>query len=416
MRLTEQHIIGKNNSFWKECDRLCFASKNLYNQALYRVIKQYELDKTYKNYNKLDSEFSLENQVDYRALPAKVSQQTLRLLDQNFRSYFKALKRYNKSKEGFTGEPSLPKYKNKKKGRFTTTFTIQAISIRDLKNGYLKLSGSTIRIKTDKNVQQARIIPMKNGAYKIEIIYLVEEPKLLKNESYVGIDIGLNNLATVVSNCELKPFIINGKPLKSINQYYNKKLAKLKSELPLLSKDKSSKTGNRIQKSSSKKIAKLTHKRNCKIKDYMHKSSRNLVNILKRANISKVVIGKNNQWKTDINIGSKNNQKFVSIPHAIFIEMVVYKCRLEGIEVIIREKSYTSKCSFLDNEDIKKHDNYLGKRVSRGLFKTLSGKRWNADCNGAANILKKEIPTAFSNGIEAIVVSPIRVKSYKNAA
>ena len=416
MRLVEQHIIGKNNIFWKECDRLCFASKNLYNQALYRVIKQYEKDKTYKSYNKLDKELSLENQVDYRALPAKVSQQTLRILNNNFTSYFRALAKYKKSKEGFTGEPSLPRYKHKIKGRSVVTFTIQAISAKGLKKGYMKLSGTEISIRTDKKVQQARIIPMQNGSYKIEIIYLKKEPLLIKNKRYAGIDIGLNNLATVVTNCEERPFIMNGKPLKSINQYYNKKLAKLKSELPLLSKEKVSKTGNRIQRSSSKKIAKLTHKRNCKIRDYMHKSSRKLVNKLKQANISKVVIGKNKQWKNEINIGSKNNQKFVSIPQAIYINMVEYKLRLEGIKSILREESYTSKCSFLDDESIEKHDNYVGKRVSRGMFKTATGKRWNADCNGAANILKKEIPNAFSNGIEVIVVSPVRVKSYQNAA
>ena len=358
----------------------------------------------------------MDTNVTYRALPAKVSQQTLRTLDKNFKSHFQALKRYNKSKEGFTGQPSLPRYKHKTKGRSLTIFTAQAISVRNLKEGYVKLSGTEIRIKTDKKAQQARIIPMQNGSYKIEIIYLKEEPKLIKNKRYAGVDIGLNNLATVVTNCKVRPFIINGKPLKSINQYYNKKLAKLKSELPLLSKDKLSRTGNRIQKSSSKKIAKLTHKRNCKISDYMHKQSRNMVNKLKQANISKVVIGKNKQWKTEINIGSKNNQKFVSIPQAKYIDMVVYKLRLEGIESILREESYTSKCSFLDNEDIEKHDNYCGKRVSRGMFKTASGKRWNADCNGAANILKKEIPNAFSNGIEVIVVSPIRIKSYKNVA
>ena len=114
MRLVEQHIVGKRNISWKECDRLCFASKNLYNQALYRVIEQYKIDGTYKNYNKLDKDFSSENQVDYRALPAKVSQQTLRLLDYDMRSFFELHKKYKISQEGFKGEPELPRYKNKK--------------------------------------------------------------------------------------------------------------------------------------------------------------------------------------------------------------------------------------------------------------------------------------------------------------
>lgn len=416
MRLVEQHIISKTNPHWQECDRLCFASKNLYNQALYRVLKEYEATKTYKSYGKLDKELSSENQVDYRRLPAKVSQQTLKLLDKNFKSYFKSLKAYKKNPDNFTGYPQPPHYKNKLKGRFATTFTIQAISKVELKDGIIKPSGSNIRIPTDKKVQQFRIIPIPTGAYKLEIVYLKDEVALIENERYAGIDIGLNNLATVVTNCEVRPFIINGKPLKAINQFYNKKLAELKSELPLLPKHILSETGNRIQKGKSKKTHKLTHKRNMKINDYMHKQSRMLVNILKQANISKVVIGKNKQWKQKINIGSQNNQKFVSIPQATFINMVIYKLKLDGITAICREESYTSKCSFLDNEPIKKQAKYLGTRIKRGLFRTATGKKWNADCNGAANILIKEIPNCFTNGIEAIVVSPVRIKSYKNAA
>lgn len=137
---------------------------------------------------------------------------------------------------------------------------------------------------------------------------------------------------------------------------------------------------------------------------------------MKQANISKVVIGKNKQWKTEVNTGVKNNQKFVSIPHARFIDILVYKLRLAGIDSICNEESYTSKCSFLDNEPIKKRETYLGRRIKRGMFKTSSGKNWNADCNGAANILSKAIPNCFTNGIEAIVVSPERVKSFKTAA
>jgi len=416
MRLVEQHIISKNNISWKECDRLCFASKNLYNQALYRVIEHYKAYGKYKNYNKLDNELSSENQVDYRALPAKVSQQTLKLLDKDMKSYFEAIKKYRISKEGFKGEPELPRYKNKITGRSVATFTEQAISSVELKKGYAKLSMSDIRIRTDKDVRQVRIIPLYNRSYQIEVVYTVDDCELVNNERYAAADIGINNLAAVVTNCELRPMLVNGKPLKAINQYYNKELASLNSELPLLSKDKVSKTGNRIQRSHSKKTNRLTHKRNCKIKDYMHKASRRLVNILKQANISVVVIGQNKQWKTGVNIGSKNNQKFVSIPHAMFINMLVYKLRLCGIDVILREESYTSKCSFLDNESIEKHDVYMGKRISRGLFRTASGKKWNADINGAANILKKEFPNAFCNGIEALVVSPTKVKFCKNVA
>lgn len=408
MRLVESHIIKKNNYLWKECDRICFLSKNLYNQALYRVNRHYERTGLYKNYNEITKELAKEKQFDYIAINTKISQQTLRLLDRNFRSYFNALKSYRKDPSKFKGEPQIPHYKHKTKGRFNAEFTIQTISSKELKYGILKLSSTAIRIKTDREVQHARIVPLKNGYYKIEIIYLKKEAKLIKNKKYVGIDTGLNNLATVVSNCELKPFIINGRPLKSINQYYNKKLAKLKSELPFYTNKK----GENVQRKSSKKIESLTHKRNCKVNDYMHKESRKLVNILKQHDISKSVIGKNDQWKNEINIGKKNNQKFVSIPHARFINMMIYKQRLDGIDSVCREESYTSKCSFLDNEKIKKHETYLGRRIRRGLFKDSKGYKWNADCNGASNILKKEIPNAFANGIEGVVVHPIRIKSY----
>jgi len=299
MRLTEQHIISKRNIFWKECDRLCFASKNLYNQALYRVIEHYKAHGKYKNYNKLDKELSSENQVDYRALPAKVSQQTLRLLDYDMRSYFELHKKYKISKEGFKAEPQLPRYKYKITGRSVATFTEQAISSVELKNGYAKLSMSDIRIRTDKQVQQVRIIPLRNRSYQIEIIYLVEDTKLLENERYAGADVGINNLAAVVTNCELRPMLFNGKPLKAINQFYNKQLAAIKAELPLLPKDKLSKTGNRIQKGSSKKTNNLTHKRNCKVKDYMHKASRRLVNILNKPISQRLSLGKTSNGKQE---------------------------------------------------------------------------------------------------------------------
>jgi putative transposase len=409
LRLVESHIISKNNLHWKECDRICFLSKNLYNQALYRVIKHYEETGLYKNYNSLVKELASEKQIDFTSLNTKVSQQTLMILDKNMKSFFKSLSEYKKCPSKFTGSPQLPKFKHKKKGRNIVVFTNQAISSKELKKGYAKLSSSLISIKTDKDVQQVRITPLTTRQYKIEIIYLKDEPALVINKIYAGIDLGLNNLATVVINDNSSPFIINGKPLKSINQYYNKKLAKLKSELPKILRK-----GEKKQKSTSKKINKLTHKRNCKINDYMHKSSKILVDILKQNNVSKVVIGQNKQWKTEINIGRKNNQKFVSIPHSKYIQMLEYKLKLVGVETICREESYTSKCSFLDNEPIKKHDVYLGIRIKRGLFRSSKKIKINADVNGSANILKKEIPTAFDGyGIEGVVVHPIRIKSYE---
>jgi putative transposase len=410
MRLVETHIISNNNLHWKECDRICFLSKNLYNQALYRIKENYDENGTYINYNELCKQLILEKQKDYTSLNTKISQQTLMLLDKNMKSYFKSLREYKNNPSKFKGEPKLPRYKHKEKGRNICVFTIQAISSKELKKGFVKLSSCSILIPTNKNVQQVRVIPLNTNQYKIEIIYIVKDIELIINDNYAGVDLGLNNLATIVMNNNLsKSFIMNGKHLKSINQYYNKKLSKLKSELPNIIIN-----GEKKQKSISNKINKLTYKRNCKVNDYLHKASRLLVNKLKHNNISKIVIGNNKQWKTEINIGKKNNQNFVSIPHQKFIEMIKYKSNLFGITVLLNEESYTSKCSFLDNESIEKHEKYLGKRIKRGLFISSKGVKLNADINGSANILRKVIPTAFNGyGIQDVVVHPIRVNSYK---
>lgn len=383
MQLVERHIIKKSNPIYTELDHMAFCSKNLYNYALY-IIRQYFFEnKQYLKYSTLVHKLSSTNQIDYESLPAKVSQWVLKQVDKNFVSFFNSLKSIR-----ITHKVSIPKYLSKT-GRNLLTFTNQAISIKELKNGYLKLSGCKNKIKIlHTNVQQVRVVP-NCGNYIIEIIYNQQEKERIESNLYVGIDLGLNNLATVGGN--INPFIINGRPLKSINQYYNKKLAKLKSR-----QDKC-----KNKKVNSRKIKQLTNKRNNKIKDYLHKASNKLVNHLVSNNMSKAVIGHNKEWKQDINIGKINNQNFVQIPFNMFIQMIAYKANLEGIEVVKREESYTSKCSFLDNESICKHKTYSGKRIHRGLFKSKNGRLINADLNGALNILKKEIPNAYNGyGIE----------------
>jgi putative transposase len=266
----------------------------------------------------------------------------------------------------------------------------------------VKLSQTNLKISTQKkNIQQVRIVPQAN-CYVIEIIYEhTIKPEKLDKKSIAGIDIGLNNLMAVSSNqAGFRPFLINGRPLKSINQYFNKKRADLQSKLP-----KDQKT--------SKQTQKLTFKRNCKISDYLHKASRQLINELVKHKIGKLIIGKNDHWKQEINIGSRNNQNFVTIPHAKLIEMISYKAQLVGMEVVLTEESYTSKCSFLDNEKIGKSEKYWGKRIKRGLFRTAKGKLINADINGSLNIIKKVAPNAFSKGVEAVVVQPYRYFSIK---
>lgn len=201
-----------------------------------------------------------------------------------------------------------------------------------------------------------------------------------------SIDLGLNNLCALAFNNGSQPLLFNGKPLKSMNQYYNKQRSRLQGKLK-----NGVKTSNRIHK--------LTFKRNNKINDYLHKCSRLLVNQLVSNNISTLVIGKNTGMKQDINIGRVNNQNFVQAPLFRFADMLKYKCELEGIIVIFQEESYTSKCSFFDNESIERHACYAGNRLKRGLFKTAKGMLVNADINGSYNIMRKAIPNAFVNGI-----------------
>lgn len=272
------------------------------------------------------------------------------------------------------------------------------------KNGKIHLSQTEIYINTKlKNfdiINEVRIIP-RNNHYIIEVVYEKQELELkIDNNRYLSIDLGLNNLATCCSNINgFKPFIINGKPLKSINQFYNKELSFYKSKLE---------KENKIKK--SKRISRLTNKRNNKVNDYLHKSSRILVNQLVSNNINTLVIGNNKEWKQDINIGKRNNQNFVQIPHGRFIDMLEYKCKLLGINVILQEESYTSKCSFLDSEKICKHEEYLGRRIKRGLFRSGNGVLINADVNGSYNIMRKAIPNAFANGIEGLAVNPIKLE------
>lgn len=396
MQLVEQHIIKYGNAMYAELDKMTFLSKNLYNQALYRIRQFYFDNKKYLGYSKLAHELASSKQVDYVALPAKVSQWVLKQVDKNFMSFFESLK-----SSKVNHKVSIPKYLDKN-GRNILTFTNQAISTKELKLGFLKLSGCKNKLKVlHRDIQQVRIVP-KGNHFVVEIIYSQETPNFVDNSNYVGIDLGLNNLATVGGN-NIKPFIINGRPLKSINQFYNKKLAKLKSRQDICK----NKNVNKCR------IQTLTNKRNNKVKDYLHKSSRILVNRLVSNNVSVIVIGHNREWKQDINIGKTNNQKFVQIPFNTFIKMIEYKAKLEGINVIVREESYTSKCSFIDNEEICKHEIYKGKRIKRGLYKSEKGILVNADLNGALNILRKEVPNSFSKGNEIEVCSTPTVLTVK---
>ncbi len=407
MQLVEQHIIKRNSPFYKECDELCFKTKNLYNSCLYAVRQAY----INEHINILYELHGIMKETEqYRALPAKVSSTVLLMVQKNFKSYFKALASFYKNKERFKGRPAMPKYLDTVDGRFFASYTNQAISQKIFrKSGMVKFSGISLEVKTKltefEQIDCARIIP-KDGYYVVEVVHSENcEDKLEDNERYLGIDLGVNNFATITSNAKgITPFIINGRPLKSMNQFYNKQMAHYTS---ILEKTNGKKT--------SRKTKKLNLKRKNKIENYMHKASKKIVSFCIENNINSIVVGQNIGWKQDVNTGRQNNQAFVNIPHSRFIEMLSYKCELKGISFTANEESYTSKASFLNLDPIptyvkgeNKGYEFSGYRKHRGLYKIKGqNKTINADVNGSYNILRKAFPTAFTaNGIEDVGVRP----------
>lgn len=385
LTLVEKHQIKYHSKAHKECDKLCFLSKNLYNSTLYAIRQHYFNTKKYLTYPEVNKKFAFDNQSDYRALPAKVSQHTQKLVDQNFKSFFALLKT-----ENLNGKPKLPKYLDKVKWRQVVYYQEQALSKK--LPWYIKLSQTNLKIKTNKQVCFARIVP-SNWKYTIELWYKVPlREMLVSNKRFASIDLWVNNLVTLVSNC-FNSLIVNWRPLKSINQYYNKTTSELK------------------KTSYSRK--KLWNRRKNKINDYLHKASRYLVNHLVSNGIDTLVIWYNKEWKQETKLGKVNNQNFVNIPFQKFIDMLSYKCRLVWIKVEIQEESYTSKCSFLDNESIQKHSNYLWKRIKRWLFQSSFWKLINADVNWALNILRKYVASireelSFADEVE-VCSMPIKI-------
>jgi putative transposase len=402
MQLVEQHIIGKNDPRWSAIDAASFLSKNLHNAANYFVRQEYLFNHRFIPYTKLDK--LMKRNPDYCALPRKVSQWVLKQVDHDWRTFFAALDEWEVHPEKFKGRPRLPRYKHKTDGRNLLTYTIQAVGKRIFKQkGVIQPSQLPIKIETQQpSFDQVRIVPRKTH-YVVEVVYTVPiQPAEVDPERVAAIDIGVDNLATVTSNQpDFVPLLVNGRPLKAINQGYNKERARLQSQLP-------------GERKSSWQLDTITDKRNRRVNAYMHLASRRIIEMLVEHHIGRLVIGKNDGWKQDINLGKRTNQNFAQIPHARFIDMLTYKAQLVGIEVLVTEESYTSKYSFLDNEPIGKHEVYAGKRVKRWLFIASDGREIYADVNGSLNILRKVIPNAFEAwGIEASVVTPVRVTPYE---
>ena len=449
MRLVYSFRIDQNDkAVYPTLKEMSTVSKDLYNQALFEVKTHYAETGKILSYLELDeimkTKTNLEGNINYRLLPTQVAQQTLRLLSQNTRSFFSALADYKEHPEKYQARPQFPHFLPKE-GHFMLVFTNQKASIKS--DGTIKLTKEIsvsipfrefekykqYFIKADgKRIvplfQQVRIVPKFNGVFfNIEIIYEKDEVNSRVDINRVAsLDLGVNNLITLVDNLmgeeNREPIIINGRPIKSINQFYNKKRAFLQSELSA-SGQETKRQGKAIGEAmpapvfwqalspkTSKKLIKVTDWRNKKIDDYMHKASRFVMNYCLEHKIGHIVIGKNDGWKQSINIGKRNNQNFVFIPFDKLIQQIQYKAKLVGIVVTTEEESYTSKCSALDLEEIGKHEDhaYAGKRVKRGLFKTALGILINADVNGALNILRKVIGDNF---LKPFIEKVARLKS-----
>ena len=411
MQLTEQHVIKRNDPRFAVIDAAAFKSKNLYNAALYEIRQAFIHEGKYLHYNEMDKR--MQSHEAYKALPAKVSQQILILLDKNWTSFKEALEAYEEDPSKFTGRPRLPKYKHKTEGRNILVYTIQAISKKGLKKGLVQPSMLPISVKTkQKDIDQVRIVP-RNGYYVVEVVYSKEPVQAKVDPSFcVGIDLGVTNLAAIASNREgFVPRLVNGRPLKARNQWYNKRMKELKKRLPKEDRER-----------VTRQMEQITNKRNRQVNHYLHTASRRIVDFLVEEGVGTVIIGKNPLWKQNVNNGRHNNQNFVSIPHARFIEMITYKAALVGIQVEVTEESYTSKASFLDLDEIpvyhtndEEEHTFSGKRIGRRnrLYRTKDGCTICADVNGAYNILRKRKPDAFADagakGIAAYVVQPVRL-------
>jgi putative transposase len=400
MQLTEQHLISKSDPRWQAIDQAAWFSKNIYNAANYGIRQAYIKEGRYIPYAVLEKQFKQKDLLPDQQLPLKVVQNVLRQVDHDWQAYFAALAEYETHPAKFTGRPKLPGYKNTADGRNMLVYTSQATGKRIFrKKGVIKLSGLDVHIQTQqKAFDQVRILPRKTH-YLVEVVYTVQEQpdKALDPTLYAAGDLGIDTLCALTSNKPgFMPLLVNGRVLKSINQGYNQHRAALQSRLP-------------EGQYTARLLESLTDNRNRRIKTELHRCSKLIIQTLLDNHIATLVIGKNDGWKQEVKLGKRTNQNFVNIPHAQFIAMLTYKAALVGINVILSEESYTSKCSFLDNEPICKHECYAGKRVKRGLFRASSGQYINADVNGSYNILRKVVPKAFADGIGAAVVQPVRV-------
>ena len=402
----EKHLIKQNNSYYPMFCDFAHKSKNLYNHANFLVRNEFIKNDKWLRYGEMDKILKADLEFDdYKQMPtAQSAQQILRLLEKDWKSFFAAIKDWNNHKDKYLGRPKLPKYKSKD-GKHILILTNQNVKIKDGILCFPKtFKGFTLNpqfLKKDNFVsfQQVRFVPGYKS-FTVEFVYNIEVPDALlpDNGRYLSVDIGLDNLATVVNNVGDKPIVINGKGLKSINKYYNKQISHYREVAKRMN-----------NKDYTNRMNSLTLKRNHKIDDYMHKASKYLIDYALENDFNTIVIGNNKNWKQESSMSKRVNQSFVGIPHMRFIEMVQYKTQNVGLNAILTEESYTSGTSFLDNEEPIKTNYDKSRRVQRGLFVSNNGTKINADVNGAYQIMRKVFPKVNADGIQGVALHPIRV-------
>ena len=371
---------------------LCRTAKNLTNQAIYNVRQHYFQEKQYLKYE--SNYHELKNSESYRMLNSNMAQQIIKEVDGVFKSFFALIKLAKQGKYSFN-HIRLPKYlpKNGYSCLIIAQFSVKEDNVltipcsRSFKYKYeTNVKIKIPKVLENKKIKEIRIIPKFNARFfEIQYIYECQEENIqLNTNNALAIDLGVNNLCTCVTNTG-KSFIIDGRKLKSINQFFNKKNAKLQSI-----KDKQN------IKRQTKKQYLISKKRKNRVDDYINKACRYIINYCLSNDIGTLVVGYNQSFQDKANLGKINNQIFTQLPFGKVREKLEYLCKRYNINYILQEESYTSKASFFDNDELPIYnaDNsqtyeFSGKRIKRGLYQTKNNYRFNADCNGALNILRK---------------------------
>lgn len=401
MQLVEQTIIRRQDARYAALDAVAFAAKNLYNRALYELRQAFLFEQRALSPAEV---IHLVQQTDaYTALPREVAEGILHQLDHTWHTFLVALAAWKADPSRCSGRPSLPRYKPKGTGRCLVIYDRHAIAHQRLKHGVQTLSGLSVELPTSqRHVKQVRIVP-RCDYYVVDIVYEQAVPSSAGDPAlYASIDLGVDNLAAITSNKrQFTPRLVNGRPLKSLNQFFNQRTAALEWQLGT--------TG------MTRQSARLITKRTRRINHYLHAASKAMITLCLSEEIGTLVLGKPPAWKQRGTHSTAKEQHFVLLPYARFIDMLRYKAKRAGIQMVVTEERYTSQASALDLDPLPlsapkspSRHRFSGKRIACGFYQANDGRILNADVNASANILRKVVPNAFgADEIEAVAVRPV---------